>query len=110
MIAPSIREDGSEFDKDLTDIININDINGDIHMHTTYSDGAFSIEDMIEANIAKGYQFMVITDHSQSLKVANGLSVERLLRQNEEIKALNEKYDDIDIYQALKWTFYLMDD
>ena len=38
------------------------------------------------ANIAKGYQFMVITDHSQSLKVANGLQVERLLRQNEEIK------------------------
>ena len=36
---------------------------------------------MIEANIAKGYQFMVITDHSQSLKVANGLQVERLLRQ-----------------------------
>lgn len=101
-IAPSIREDGSEFDKDLTDIININDINGDIHMHTTYSDGAFSIEDMIEANIAKGYQFMVITDHSQSLKVANGLSVERLLRQNEEIKALNEKYDDIDIYSGIE--------
>ena len=55
-------------------------------MHTTYSDGAFSIRDMIERNINKGYQFMVITDHSQSLKVANGLQVERLLRQNEEIK------------------------
>ncbi|MGI2315265.1 DNA polymerase/3'-5' exonuclease PolX, partial [Staphylococcus cohnii] len=101
-IEPALREDGSEFDKDLTDIININDINGDIHMHTTYSDGAFSIEDMIEANIAKGYQFMVITDHSQSLKVANGLSVERLLRQNEEIKALNEKYDEIDIYSGIE--------
>ena len=67
-IAPAMREDGSEFDKDLSDIIQLNDINGDIHMHTTYSDGAFSIRDMIEANIAKGYQFMVITDHSQSLK------------------------------------------
>ena len=86
-IAPAMREDGSEFDKDLSDIIQLNDINGDIHMHTTYSDGAFSIRDMIEANIAKGYQFMVITDHSQSLKVANGLQVERLLRQNEEIKS-----------------------
>ena len=42
---------------------------------------------MIEANINKGYQFMVITDHSQSLKVANGLQVERLLRQNEEIRS-----------------------
>lgn len=101
-IEPAIREDGSEFDKDLSNIVTLNDINGDIHMHTTYSDGAFSIEDMIEANIAKGYQFMVITDHSQSLKVANGLSVERLLRQNEAIKALNKKYDEIDIYSGIE--------
>ena len=54
---------------------------------------------MIEANINKGYQFMVITDHSQSLKVANGLQVERL-RQNEEIKKLNEEYSEIDIYSG----------
>ena len=39
-----MREDGSEFDKDLSDIIQLNDINGDIHMHTTYSDGAFQLE------------------------------------------------------------------
>lgn len=52
-IAPALREDGSEFDKDLSDIITLDDINGDIHMHTTYSDGAFSIRDMIEANINK---------------------------------------------------------
>lgn len=99
-IAPAMREDGSEFDKDLSDNISLEDINGDIHMHTTYSDGAFSIREMVEANIAKGYQFMVITDHSQSLKVANGLQVERLLRQNEEIKKLNEEYDEIDIYSG----------
>lgn len=101
-IDPSIREDGSEFDKDLSDIIKLEDINGDIHMHTTYSDGAFDIEEMVLANIAKGRQFMVITDHSQSLKVANGLSVERLLRQNKEIKALNAKYDEIDIYSGIE--------
>ncbi|MCG7338745.1 DNA polymerase/3'-5' exonuclease PolX [Staphylococcus sp. ACRSN] len=101
-INPAMREDGSEFDKDLMNIIQINDIKGDLHMHTTYSDGAFSIEDMIKANIAKGYEFMVITDHSQSLKVANGLSVERLLRQNEEIKKLNEKYNEIDIYSGIE--------
>lgn len=101
-INPSIREDGSEFDKDLSDIIKLEDINGDIHMHTTYSDGAFDIEEMVLANIAKGRQFMVITDHSQSLKVANGLSVERLLRQNKEIKALNAKYDEIDIYSGIE--------
>ncbi|MDW3896932.1 DNA polymerase/3'-5' exonuclease PolX [Staphylococcus saprophyticus] len=101
-IEPALREDGSEFDKNLDNIIKLTDIHGDIHMHTTYSDGAFSIEDMVKANIEKGYEFMVITDHSQSLKVANGLSVERLLRQNEEIKALNEKYKEIDIYSGIE--------
>ncbi len=40
-IPPAMREDGSEFDKDLSNIITLDDINGDIHMHTTYSDGAF---------------------------------------------------------------------
>lgn len=99
-IDPAIREDGSEFDKDLSNIITLDDINGDIHMHTTYSDGAFSIREMIEANIEKGYQFMAITDHSKSLRVANGLQVERLLRQNEEIKKLNEEYKEIDIYSG----------
>ena len=48
-----MREDGSEFDKDLSQIIQLDDINGDLHMHTTYSDGAFSIKEMIEANIEK---------------------------------------------------------
>ena len=99
-IAPAIREDGSEFDCDLNSIITLDDIKGDLHMHTTYSDGAFSIREMIEANIKKGYEYMVITDHSKSLKVAHGLQVERLLRQNEEIKNLNEEYTEIDIYSG----------
>ncbi|WP_115345065.1 DNA polymerase/3'-5' exonuclease PolX [Staphylococcus hominis] len=99
-IAPAIREDGSEFDRDLNSIITLDDIKGDLHMHTTYSDGAFSIREMIEANIKKGYEYMVITDHSKSLKVAHGLQVERLLRQNEEIKNLNEEYTEIDIYSG----------
>lgn len=101
-IMPSMREDGSEFDKDLTGIIQMEDIRGDIHMHTTASDGAFGLREMIEANIAKCYDYMCITDHSQSLRVANGLSVERLLKQNEEIRALNAEYDEIDIYSGIE--------
>lgn len=99
-IAPTMREDGSEFDKDLSDIISLDDINGDIHMHTTASDGAMSLREMVEANIQKGYEFMCITDHSRNLRVANGLSVEKLLKQNEDIKALNEEYKEIDIYSG----------
>lgn len=99
-IAPPMRVDGSEFDRDLSDIVTLDDIKGDIHMHTTMSDGAFSLQEMVEANIAKGYEYMVITDHSRSLRVAHGLDVDRLLRQNEEIKRLNEKYNEIDIYSG----------
>jgi DNA polymerase (family X) len=96
-IPPEIREDGSEVDEftDKIELISINDIKGDLHMHSTWSDGASSIEEMIEACRAKGYQYMAITDHSQYLRVANGLDPERLRQQNAEIKRLNEKYDDI---------------
>ncbi|MCY1047797.1 DNA polymerase/3'-5' exonuclease PolX [Mammaliicoccus sciuri] len=96
----TMREDGTEFDKDIQDIIQLEDINGDIHMHTTYSDGAFKLEEMIEAAIERQYQFICITDHSRSLAVANGLSIERLLEQNEKIKKLNESYKEIDIYSG----------
>ncbi|MCU5745702.1 DNA polymerase/3'-5' exonuclease PolX [Staphylococcus sp. SQ8-PEA] len=101
-IAPALREDGSEFDRHLDEIIQLEDINGDIHMHTTASDGAFSLREMVEANIAKGYQYMMITDHSKSLRVANGLSEERLLRQRDEIASLNEEYKEIDIYSGVE--------
>lgn len=99
-IAPPMRVDGSEFDRDLSDIITLDDIKGDVHMHTTMSDGAFSLREMVEANIAKGYEYMVVTDHSRSLKVAHGLDIDRLLRQNAEIKKLNAEYDEIDIYSG----------
>lgn len=99
-IAPPMRVDGSEFDRDLSQIVTLDDIKGDVHMHTTMSDGAFSLREMVEANIKKGYEYMVITDHSRSLRVAHGLEIDRLLRQNEDIKAINEEYDEIDIYSG----------
>ncbi|MEH7303753.1 DNA polymerase/3'-5' exonuclease PolX [Neobacillus drentensis] len=95
-IPPEIREDGKEVETFTSDeeLIELVDIKGDLHMHSTWSDGAHSIEQMAEACRARGYQYMAITDHSQYLKVANGLTRERLLLQREEIKRLNEKYDD----------------
>ncbi|MDV2686868.1 PHP domain-containing protein, partial [Alkalihalophilus lindianensis] len=74
----------------------------DLHMHTTWSDGAHSIEEMVEACRSRGYRYMAITDHSQYLKVANGLTAERLLKQHEEIKKLNQKYDDILILSGVE--------
>ncbi|MFJ7971132.1 DNA polymerase/3'-5' exonuclease PolX [Psychrobacillus sp. NPDC096389] len=99
-IPPSVREDGSEFSKldQLSSLVTLNDIRGDFHMHSTWSDGAHSIEEMVEASRAKGYSHIVITDHSDYLKVANGLSKERLLKQIATIHELNNKYTDIEIF------------
>ncbi|MBP2240659.1 DNA polymerase (family 10) [Cytobacillus eiseniae] len=103
-IPPELREDGQEvetYTKEY-DIISLADIKGDLHMHTTWSDGAFSIEQMVEACRAKGYAYMAITDHSQYLKVAGGLSPERLRQQKDEIRRLNERYDDITILSGVE--------
>jgi len=99
-IPPTVREDGSEFTKldQLPFLVTLDDIQGDFHMHSTWSDGAHSIEEMVEACLAKGYSHIVITDHSDYLKVANGLSKERLLNQIETIRALNAKYTNIEIF------------
>jgi DNA polymerase (family X) len=103
-IPPEIREDGKEVEEFSTDeeLVELKDIKGDLHMHSTWSDGAHTIEEMVEACRARGYQYMAITDHSQYLKVANGLTRERLLKQREEIQRLNEKYDDILILSGVE--------
>jgi DNA polymerase (family 10) len=101
---PEIREDGSEVDlyKKEMKLIRLDDIKGDLHMHSTWSDGAFTIREMVEACREKGYRYIAITDHSQYLKVANGLTPERLRAQRLEINALNEEYDDITILAGVE--------
>jgi len=74
------------------DFITLKHIKADLHMHTTYSDGAYTIEEMAEAARNKGYEYIVITDHSKSLRVAGGLDEKRLLQQREEIERLNAQY------------------
>lgn len=103
-IPPEVREDGREVDRhrEAEKLISLSDIKGDLHMHTTWSDGAYSLEEMIDACRAKGYEYMAITDHSNYLKVANGLSAERLEKQLKEIKELNQKYDDIEILAGIE--------
>ena len=98
-IPPSVREDGRELDRleELPELVAIEDIKSDLHMHTTWSDGANSLKEMVEACVAKSYQFMVITDHSQYLKVANGLTPERLTEQHGLIREINEQYPAIEV-------------
>lgn len=99
-IPPSLRMDGREIDRadEIAGLVTLEDIRGDFHMHTTWSDGGYSIREMVEVCRKKGYSHMVITDHTHYLKVANGLTPERVRNQIAEIRKLNEEYDDIEIF------------
>ena len=88
-IPPELREDRGEFDRDIPRLIEFSDIRGDLQMHTKWSDGETTIEQMARAAQAKGYKYILITDHSQSLGVTNGLTPERLKQQRKEIDAVN---------------------
>lgn len=99
-IPPALRRDGRELDRvaEIEGLIDVKDIRADLHMHTTWSDGGYSIREMVEGARKKGYSHIVITDHSQYLKVANGLTPERLREQIAEIRLLNNEYADIEIF------------
>ncbi|WP_341320965.1 DNA polymerase/3'-5' exonuclease PolX [Solibacillus sp. FSL H8-0523] len=101
-IPPTVRESGKELDRldELDGLVQLQDIVSDLHMHTTWSDGAHNVEEMGQALIAKGYTHAVITDHSQYLKVANGLTPERLAQQKLDIYAFNEKNPKFRLYHG----------
>lgn len=87
---PEMREDRGELEAaerdKLPTLIEVSDIKGDLHCHSTWSDGAESILTMARAAKARGYQYMAVTDHSQGLTVARGLTIERLHEQRKEIE------------------------
>ena len=70
----------------------LDDYRGDLQMHSTYSDGSQTLEDIVETGIARGYEYSAVTDHSYGLPIANGVSMARLAEQHREIDRLNEKY------------------
>ncbi|API90788.1 DNA polymerase/3'-5' exonuclease PolX [Virgibacillus pantothenticus] len=103
-IPPELRENTGETEvfQSPYPLVELSDIKGDLHMHTTWSDGAQSLEEMVTQAMKKSYQYIAITDHSKFLKVANGLSETRLRKQQEEIARLNEKYSDIHIFSGVE--------
>jgi len=100
-IAPELREDRGEIERaldgSLPELINERDIKGDLHIHSDFSDGSISLEDVIEDCYKRGYKYMAITDHSKSLGIAHGLSRERLLEQIKKIKKIEKRYKDFKI-------------
>jgi DNA polymerase (family X) len=97
-VPPELREDQGEIEaaknNTLPNLITRADIVSDLHMHTTYSDGKLSVREMAESCKKRGHQYIVITDHSRSLGIANGLSIERLMEQMEEVHQVNEEMGD----------------
>ena len=100
-IPPELREDRGEIEAALSGalpaIIGRHSIRGDLHMHTSWSDGGESIDDMARAAQAIGYDYIAVTDHSRSLGVAHGLSIERLLQQIDEVREADARAHGIRI-------------
>jgi len=94
-IDPFLREDRGEIEAaknhTLPTLIRLEDIRGDLHAHTVATDGSATIEEMAQAAKERGYEFLCITDHSQSTVIANGQSPQRLARQIEQIHKINAR-------------------
>ncbi len=103
-IPPELRENRGEIEAAaegrLPRLIEMGHLQGELHAHSTWSDGTATIEEMAEEARARGYRYLVITDHSESLGVTGGLTVERLREQRAEIERLNERWPDFRLLQG----------
>ncbi len=103
-IEPELRTNTGEIEAalagQLPEIIGYDEIKGDCHCHTDWSDGMQSIEEMARAAQKMGYQYLVITDHTKDLRVTNGLDEKKLLRQMEEIDKINSRFKRIRILRG----------
>ncbi len=100
-IPPELREDAGEIEAALEgrlpNLLELDDLRGDLHAHTNWSDGHHDLEALVEAAHRKGYEYVIVSDHSRSSTVAGGLSEEKLLDQIGKIRALNKKYTNFRI-------------
>ncbi len=105
-VPPELRENRGEIDAarkgKLPDLIKFSDIKGDLQMHTTWSDGSATLEEMVEGAKERGYEYIALTDHSEAVRVANGLSEERFRRQWNEIENLNDRLSPFRILRAVE--------
>jgi DNA polymerase (family 10) len=99
-VPPEHREDRGEFDyytqHELMELVSEEDIKGVVHAHSTWSDGKYTIRQMAEASMERGYEYLGITDHSKTAAYAGGLTVDDVKRQWEEIDKLNEEFGKLE--------------
>ncbi|MCD6481251.1 MAG: DNA polymerase/3'-5' exonuclease PolX [Thermoplasmata archaeon] len=105
-IPPEMRENRGEVElalqRKLPEIVEYEDVKGDLQMHTKWSDGANTIEEMVQEARKLGHKFIAITDHVGSLKIAGGMDEEKIAEQAREIEKVREKYDDIYIFHGVE--------
>jgi DNA polymerase (family 10) len=105
-IPPELREDRGEFEASsngrLPRLLQLADIRGDLHMHTTATDGRDSIERMAAAAHSRGYEYIAITDHSQALAMANGLDERRALEHASRVRALNGRFEGLTLLAGIE--------
>jgi len=90
-IPPELREGLGELESKLPNLVNYNDIKGDLHCHTNWSGGFNSIEEMARKAMSLNYSYIGITDHTKYLRIENGLDEKRLKEQRKEIDLVNKK-------------------
>ena len=102
-IAPELREDMGEFaGEPLPKLVEQSDLKGLVHCHTTYSDGRGTLTQMVEGAKARGFTYIVISDHSQSAAYAGGLQPPRIKKQHAEIDSLNKSIQGIRILKGIE--------
>ena len=105
-VPPELREGRGEVAAaaagELPELIELEDLRGDLHMHTTWSDGRDSLATMVDACVAMGYEYMAVTDHSGSLALQGGLDDEKLRRQHAELAELTAGRDDIRVLRGME--------
>jgi len=95
-IPPEIRENDGEIEAarkgTLPRLLEPRHVRGDVHVHTNWTDGANSIKDIVSTAVSMGYEYVAITDHSQSLKITNGLTPDRLRKQVDAVRKVEEEF------------------
>ncbi len=105
-IEPELREDRGEIEASqkskLPGLVRLEDIRGDLHTHTNYTDGKKSLREMVEAAADRGYEYYAVSDHSKRVSVAGGLDQKGLARQIKEIDKLNKEIKNLRILKSIE--------